>query len=159
MNKLSRDPNFFIGVIFAILGTIFFFIGIAIVIALGGEWVFLVFSLIGLIFATLGASFIGKCLGKQKESKRLVEENNYLEAEIIEIQPDWSTQINGQPVFRVIARYYNVDGTPQIYTSDMVIQNPDPLLTKSFVRVYYDSTDSNLYYMDLKSAMSDATTK
>lgn len=150
---LINSSDFIFVLAFGILGATFFFIGM-ITLFFTMEWFLLIFIVVGLVFSIVAAAFFGKYRKNIEKKNRLLAANQFLEAEIVEIQPNWNMQINNQPTYKLLARYFTEDGTPYIYTSDLIRENPAISLTKNFVKVYYNPEDPSEYYVDVESAMN-----
>lgn len=148
-NKSSKNT---IGTIFLILGVCFFIPGILITVLLKSA-AFIVFIILGLVFGIIGAVFRGKAKAEEKQKADLIAGGYSSEAEIIDIEINYSTTINNQHPCTLVARYFGEDGTAYLYRSNQLMQNPGPYLTKNFVRVYYNPNDANDYYVDVESAI------
>lgn len=90
--------------IFALVGTVFFAVGIMDVM-MNGFSANIMFSVIGLLFGSLGYLGIISSFKDMQKMKRLYEGGIYINAKVTDIYEDWRTEVNGYPALKIAADY------------------------------------------------------
>ena len=94
-----------VGLVFTIIGAIFLVLGIALGIGLKSElgmesFVFLfTFGGMGSLFFTLGLVFLITLGNQKKNAQRLLDNGNYVVAEIFDISQNYNVSVNGRHPF------------------------------------------------------------
>lgn len=157
--KVGVNAIFIVGLVFTIIGAIFLVLGIILGIGLrrelGFESVAFLFSFggMGLLFFTLGLVFIITLGNKKRTSQRLLDNGNYVVAEIFDISQNYNVSVNGRHPFVVSCKYEAMDGAVHIFKSRYLYFNPEPLLKNNVVRVYVDNDNFKKYYVDIDEVL------
>lgn len=156
--KVGISSAFILGLIFTILGSIFMILGIALYSALGNEMeeavIFLLtFGGIGTLFFIIGISCLLFYVIKRRKTQRLLDNGNYIMAEITEISQNYNVNMNGKCPFVVHCQYQTMDGIVHIFKSRNIYFNPETLLLNQQVRVYYDNENFKNYYVDIDEVL------
>ena len=156
--KIGMNATFIVGLIFSIIGAIFLVLGIVLFTGLKEEmtdaFMFLfIFSGIGLIFFLIGILFLMIQLSKKKMSQRLLENGNYVVAEIFDITQEYNVTVNGRHPFVINCKYEAMDRTIHIFKSKYLYYNPKSLLKNNAVRVYVDNNNYKKYYVDIDEVL------
>ncbi len=156
--KVGISAPFIIGLIFTILGSIFSALSIGLYLALKSKMseaiIFLItFGSIGSLFLIIGVIFLFSHLFKKRKMQRLLDNGNYVMAEITETTQNYNIHINGMCPFIVYCQYQSMDGTVHIFKSRNLYFNPDALLLNQQVRVYYDNENFKNYYVDIDEVL------
>ncbi len=156
--KIGMNAIAIIGLIFSIIGAVFLVLGIVLFNGLKEEqtdaFMFLfIFDGIGLIFFILGISFLVSQLLKKKTSQRLLDNGNYVVAEIFDITQEYNVEVNGRHPFVINCKYEAMDGTVHIFKSRYLYYNPESLLKNNAVRVYVDNNNYKKYYVDIDEVL------
>lgn len=156
--KIGMNATFIVGLIFSIIGAIFLVLGIVLFTGLKEEmtdaFMFLfIFSGIGLILFLIGILFLMIQLSKKEMSQRLLENGNYVVAEIFDITQEYNVTVNGRHPFVINCKYEAMDGTVHIFKSRYLYYNPESLLKNNAVRVYVDNNNYKKYYVDIDEVL------
>ena len=157
--KVGVNGTSIVGLVFTIIGAIFLVLGIALGIGLRSEmgiesFVFLfTFGGMGALFFTLGLVFLITLGNQKKNAQRLLDNGNYVVAEIFDISQNYNVSVNGRHPFVVSCTYEAVDGTVHIFKSRYLYFNPEPLLKNNVVRVYVDNDSFKKYYVDIDEVL------
>ena len=157
--KVGVNAMSIVGLVFTIIGAIFLVLGIALGIGLRSElgmesFVFLfTFGGMGSLFFTLGLVFLITLGNQKKNAQRLLDNGNYVVAEIFDISQNYNVSVNGRHPFVVSCKYEAVDGTVHIFKSRYLYFNPEPLLKNNVVRVYVDNDNFKKYYVDIDEVL------
>lgn len=157
--KVGVNAIFIVGLIFTIIGAIFLVLGIILGIGLrreiGFESIAFLFSFggMGLLFFCLGIGFL-LGIGKYKRNaQRLLDNGNYVIAEIFDISQNYNVSVNGRHPFVVSCKYEAMDGAVHIFKSRYLYFNPEMLLKNNVVRVYVDNNNFKKYYVDIDEVL------
>jgi len=107
----------------------------------------------GLLFFSLGLVFLITLGNQKKNARRLLENGNYVVAEIFDISQNYNVSVNNKHPFVVSCKYEAVDGTVHIFKSRYLYFNPEPLLKNNVVRVYVDNDNFKKYYVDIDEVL------
>ncbi len=119
-----------------------------------GKILSLVFSLIGLPFAILGAVFLSLHAKKKKNKKRLLECGKRYQAVVTGGDFCYTYTINGRHPFKWECRYDDeMTGQSYLFSSDVTWEDPNMYIDR-FVDVYADPQDMSKYYMDIDTVIS-----
>ena len=157
--KVGLNATGIVGIVFTIIGVFFLVLGIVMGIGLrsemGFESIVFLFSFggIGLFFFVLGLTFLITLGNQKKTAQRLLENGNYVVAEIFDISQNYNVSVNNKHPFVVSCKYEAVDGTVHIFKSRYLYFNPEPLLKNNVVRVYVDNDNFKKYYVDIDEVL------
>lgn len=157
--KVGLNAVGIVGIVFTILGAVFLVLGIVMGIGLRremgvGSFAFLfAFGGMGTLFFTLGLVFLITLGNQKKNAQRLLENGNYVVAEIFDISQNYNVSVNNKHPFVVSCKYEAVDGTVHIFKSRYLYFNPEPLLKNNVVRVYVDNDNFKKYYVDIDEVL------
>ena len=157
--KVGLNAVGIVGIVFTIIGAIFLVLGIVMGIGLRSEMgvgsiAFLfAFGGMGLLFFTLGLVFLITLGNQKKNAKRLLENGNYVIAEIFDISQNYNVSVNNKHPFIVSCKYEAMDGVVHIFKSRYLYFNPEPLLKNNVVRVYVDNDNFKKYYVDIDEVL------
>ncbi len=157
--KVGINATSIVGIVFSIMGAVFLVLGIVIGIGLrkelGVESVIFTFSFggMGLLFFVLGISFLIALGKKKKTAQRLLDNGNYIIAEICDISRVYNVQVNGQCPYVISCKYEAMDGTVHVFKSRYLYYNPESLLKNNVVRVYVDNDNFKNYYVDIDEVL------
>ena len=154
------------GCIFASVGTLFLVISIFMALNMdyviahgeGDVWILpFIFGLLGGIFAIIGFALIVVDMKQRKNKRRLIEQGNYVLANIMGVVADPSVRINGWPTFRVECCWEDrITGTNHVFYSENLAMDPTPMIEQNTVRVYVDRESGyQSYFVDIDSVLSD----
>ena len=159
LSKAQNPALLICGAVFLLIGVPFVVIGIAV--GLNGNFesqtealgFLLTFCLMGGIFAVLGAVFLGLEGKTRKNRAALLDGGNYVMAEVVTSQQDYSVNVNGRCGWRLICQYKANDGTVHQFKSRLLWFDPMGLLLDTRVPVYTDGEDFRHYYVDVDSVL------
>jgi len=157
--KVGLNAVGIVGIVFTIIGAFFLVLGIVMGIGLrsemGFESIVFLFSFggIGLFFFVLGLTFLITLGNQKKTAQRLLENGNYVVAEIFDISQNYNVSVGNKHPFVVSCKYEAVDGTVHIFKSRYLYFNPEPLLKNNVVRVYVDNDNFKKYYVDIDEVL------
>lgn len=157
--KVGVNAVFIVGLVFTVIGAIFLVLGIIMGIGLrrelGIDAIPFLFSFggMGLLFFVLGLVFLITLGNKKKTSQRLLDNGNYVVAEIFDISQEYNVMVNGRHPYIVNCKYEAMDGTVHIFKSRYLYFNPETLLKNNVVRVYVDNDNFKKYYVDIDEVL------
>lgn len=156
--KIGVSASLILGIIFAIMGTVFLTLGIALYYGLRNDMeesiIFLVtFGAIGGAFILIGMICLAVCLFQKRKVQKLLDNGNYIMAEIQEISQNYNINMNGRCPFVIHCQYQAADGTVHIFKSRNIYFNPETLISNQHVRVYYDNEKFKNYYVDIDEVL------
>lgn len=157
--KVGINAIFMVGLIFTIIGAIFLVVGIALGIGLrrelGLDAIVFLFSFggMGSLFFVMGLGFLIALGNKKRTAQRLLNNGNYVIAEIFDILQNYNVSVNARHPFVVSCKYEAIDGTVHIFKSRYLYFNPEPLLKNNVVRVYVDNDNFKKYYVDIDEVL------
>ena len=157
--KVGVNATSIVGLVFTIIGAIFLVLGIVLGIGLrkviGIESIVFLFTFCGMgtLFLSVGLVFLITLGNQKKNAQRLLDNGNYVVAEIFDISQNYNVSVNGRHPFMVSCKYEAVDGTVHIFKSRYLYFNPEPLLKNNVVRVYVDNDNFKKYYMDIDEVL------
>lgn len=171
LKKVNADNAVYqvLAVVFGIMGVIYFIVGICMLAAYnfslderttGDVFVFfilgIVFSALGVICIILTAVLFGVMLRRTKHMREIVSEGNYIMAEIMSVDSDYSVTINGRYAQRLYCRYTDEAGVIHEFRSRRFFFDPSDLLTELEIPVYFRRGDYEHYYVDIDSFRQSA---
>ena len=157
--KVGMSATSIVGIVFTIIGVFFLILGIILGIGLRSEigmesFAFLfAFGGMGLLFFTLGLVCLITLGNQKKNAQRLLDNGNYVVAEIFDISQNYNVSVANKHPFMVSCKYETVDGTVHIFKSRYLYFNPEPLLKNNVVRVYVDNDNFKKYYVDIDEVL------
>lgn len=156
--KMGMSAMLIVGILFFLMGIIFLPTGIGIYLAekefMGEAIIFLItFGGTGLIFSVLGLIFLIISINKKLRCDRLLQEGNYIMAEVMEITRNLNVRINNRHPFIVKCCYQDGYGNLHIFKSRNLLFDPSIILKDNMVRVYVDGQNYNHYYVDIDEAL------
>lgn len=152
----GADASFVIELVFGIMGVIFTLVAtiVGLAFSIDGDE-FDVFLLIPGVFFLMGLIFLGVCImtAKSRHKKNvaineLIQNGNYIMAEVVDISRDKHVEINNVHPWRVECEYEDAYGTVYHFTSKNITHNPTNELNPQ-VRVYVNPDDYSQYYVDV----------
>ena len=150
--KSGFGARMLLGIIFGLMGAIFFLVGVTLVFVVPNEiklLFFVIFGGIGLAFLIPGIIFLVLESKKKSAQKKLLENGYYIEADFFDIDWDTTVNVNGRSPYFVRFRYEDAQGNVHLFKSRNMFINPDTLLTDRKVKVYVNGTDYKYYYVDI----------
>ncbi len=155
--KVGIGANFIICIVFTIIGITFLPIGIILNEKLSDITERIIFLLtfggIGIIFLTIGIILLIVMLKKKKETQQLLDDGQYIIAEIYEINPNYTVRVNGRHPYVIQCKYEAMDGTIHIFKSRNIFFNPESVLRGTSVKVYTDRENYKKYYVDIDEVL------
>lgn len=148
-----------VAVVFSILGVVF--TAVAAVVALnldavrvnstGNPTLFpIIFGAIGAPFLILGIVFAVISIKKRATAKRVVEDGYYIMADVADIRPNFSVQVNGQYPYVLECHYPDpATGALHVFRSRNLFFYPKELEGRQ-VRVFVDKANMKHYYVDVE---------
>lgn len=110
----------------------------------------LIFSM-GLLTLLLGLFLVCKAIRKRKREKRLVLAGRYVWAEVVDVQYDWSTRINGRPSLTLLFREDAADfGSREFRAGPFPDTEELHRAPRARAKVYID-TESDDYFVDMST--------
>ena len=151
-----------IGAVFTILGLVFLIVA-AILLITGvakteGYFICIPFLAVGGIFFFVGICFLIWEIKNKKMVKRLIENGNYIWAQITEVAPNYNVTVNGRNPFVVYCQFQDMEGTVHIFKSRDIFFDPQTLLKSEQVRVYVDNDNFKKYYVDIDEILPNVVT-
>ena len=156
--KMGLSAMMIVAITFTIIGITFLPIGI--IVGMGNMTVdgslavfVMVFAGLGALFLGLGIVFLILEIKKYKRNNRLLTEGYYILADVLDVNKNFNVQYgrHGHP-YVVRCGYTDEHGTLHIFKSRNITQYPGNDLIGQQVRVYLDRNDYNNfrdYYMDI----------
>lgn len=156
--KMGLSAMMIVAITFTIIGITFLPIGI--IAGMGNMTVdgslavfVMVFAGLGALFLGLGIVFLILEIKKYKRNNRLLTEGYYILADVLDVNKNFNVQYgrHGHP-YVVRCGYTDEHGTLHIFKSRNITQYPGNDLIGQQVRVYLDRNDYNNfrdYYMDI----------
>jgi len=156
--KMGLSAMMIVAITFTIIGITFLTIGI--IAGMGNMTVdgslavfVMVFAGLGALFLGLGIVFLILEIKKYKRNNRLLTEGYYILADVLDVNKNFNVQYgrHGHP-YVVRCGYTDEHGTLHIFKSRNITQYPGNDLIGQQVRVYLDRNDYNNfrdYYMDI----------
>lgn len=152
----DKGAGFILGVIYTLLGGFFVIVGAILTVTLYGQearMVGIIFTAIGSIFFILGIIFLVLQNRKRKTAQRLVDEGQFLWAEIVDLVPNFNVSINNRHPYIARARYVDGNGTVHIFKSRNVYEYLDSSILNRQVKVYTEDNEFKKYYMDIERVL------
>ena len=151
--KVGMGAGLIIGIVFSLIGVTFLPLGIILhqtEVDITERVIFLfTFGGIGIIFLFIGILFLILMLKKKKDAQKLLDNGQYVIAEICEITPNYTVRINGKHPYVIQCKYETIDGTVHIFKSRNLFFNPESMLRSTSVKVYTDRVNYKTYYVDI----------
>ncbi len=149
------DAAAIVSAVFGFMGIIFFLVGGIVsytFIASGDVDTFLIipltFMVFGIIFTIIGAIALRAKLRKDKKINELIANGQYVMAEVVGTSRDYTVEVNGVHPWRVECEYEDPYGHVHHFQSKNITHDPSYELNPQ-VRVYVDSYNYSLYYVDV----------
>ena len=110
----------------------------------------MVFSGLGLVFAAIGFTMVGRSLWRRKVIARLRQNGLAIQAEFLEFYRDTTMQVNGRNPFRVTCQAkHPANGQMQVFKSEPLWDGLPLRLEGKKLRVLVDPQDARHHYVDL----------
>ena len=145
-----------IGLVYTLLGGIFFVLGIVLwnVLTEGDEALTgMIFTGIGSVFLLLGIAFLFAEHQKQKRANVLLAAGRYVLGEVVDLTFNVNVTINNRHPYVVLVRCLDDRGRIHIYRSPNVRGYVDRSIIGKAVRVYTEYIGSKEYYVDLEGVL------
>lgn len=155
--KLDKGAFFIIGLIYAVLGSIFLALGIilAIVVSDDARLIGLIFGGIGSLFFVLGIVFLGITWNKKRRASKLLQSGRYIWGEIAEYRFNYNVYVGNRSPVILLVRYVDPYGTTHIFKSGNVYLSFCESLVGQKVKVYVEENNFNHYYVDVDGLASN----
>ena len=160
--KKSLSVFTLVGGLFTAIGGFFFIIGCLMsfnfqYLAAHGEGDIIIlpicFGGLGFLFLVIGVFLLYTQAAEARQKRRLVEQGDFVWADISGFPLDYSVTINRRPMFRVLACYQDpMTGQTYEFASDPIRYDPSPYVVAQKVRVFIDRRSNyKTYTMDIAS--------
>ncbi len=137
------------GMVFAFVGMIFVIVSVFLKSEPMFYWIF--FGM-GALFVLVGIVMIAVRLRHDAQSRELMEQNEYVLANVSEIAWDYNETVNGKHPQYIKCTYMNPEtGLMETFRSENVYDVDFNELRKPLVKVYLDRNNHRKYYVDLNS--------
>lgn len=151
-----------LGIVFSLIGAILLIV-VAILLSTGvakmtGYFIIIPFSVVGGTFFFIGIIFCIVTVRKEKIARRLMENGNYIMAQITEVVPNYNVTVNGRSPYVVYCQYQDITGTVHIFRSRDIFFDPETLFKSEHVRVYVDNDNFKKYYVDIDEILPNVVT-
>lgn len=113
---------------------------------------FIVFGLVGFVFAIVGFVMLHRSIKLKKQKKQLIENGLTLRANIIDFYPNTRIMVNGRNPYLVVAEYEEF-GQKHRFVSENVWERLNNNHIGEQVTVYYEHNDMNKYYVDVDTLL------
>lgn len=155
--KIGMGASFIISIVFTLIGATFLPMGIILhetIVDITEQVIFLyTFGGIGIIFLFIGILFLILMLKKKNDVQKLLDNGQYIIAEICEITPNYTVRVNGKHPYVIQCKYEAIDGTVHIFKSRNLFFNPESMLRSTSVKVYTDRVNYKKYYVDIDEVL------
>lgn len=151
-----------LGSVFSILGFCFLSV-VAILLLTGvakkeGYFICIPFLAVGGTFFLIGICFLIWEIKNKKMVKRLIENGNFIWAQITEVAPNYNVTVNGRHPYIVYCQFQDVEGTVHIFKSRDINFDPQTLFKSEQVRVYVDNNNYKKYFVDIDEILPNVVT-
>ena len=138
-------------IVITIIKWTFLVIGLAlIVLAFTYSEVFVPFSVIGLVFASIGGGIIGYGFWSKKKETDLKHNGRLVQAKFQEVELNEGLEINGSNPFRIVAQWHDTQNNELfIFRSANLWFDPTAFIEGRCIPVYVDRNKSSRYHMDV----------
>ena len=152
--KMGISGMLIVAIVFIIMGIAFLPTGVGIYLSGIGTTsealVFLaVFGGTGGVFLVVGGILFALFINKKKHYNRLLQNGQYVMAEISEVKINYSVQVNARHPYVVLCRYQDNYGNIHIFKSRNLMFNPTDLMKDNIVKVYVEGENYKHYYVDI----------
>jgi hypothetical protein len=115
----------------------------------------IVFTCIGLPLLFIGILLTIIAKKKKDAVQKLIDEGNYVMADVIDITPNMGVEVNGMPTYILMCSYVDpVTNYRYSFQSRNLTYEPKELAGTK-IRVYIDKDDISHYYVDVDSGFSE----
>lgn len=87
--------------------------------------------------------------------EQLISDGNFAWAEVVDVSPNYSVNINGKSPFALRCKFSHTDGTTYMLKSKFLRFNPVSLLKDGKVKVWFDPYNVKNYYVDVDGSIED----
>lgn len=150
--KHGLSAKLLISIIFGILGVVYIGISIPMFIfdSFDSVWVLpVIFSVLGIVFITIAAVLAFVELKKRRQITRMLQQNRYLWAEVVEIRQNLNITINGRHPYVVTVRCQDRMGQLHSFRSRNILHYVDRTIMGKQAKVYYADDSFKVYYVDI----------
>ena len=109
----------------------------------------------GVIVLAVGVIILVKAAGAARLKERLIEEGNYVWAELQDVSKNYTVRINGHSPFVLRCRYRHSDGKTYVFKSRYLRYDPQDMIAGERVRVWFDRDDISKYYVDVEGSVDN----
>ncbi len=110
----------------------------------------IVFSILGIVFLLTALIALLFLIGGQQKKNKARAGGKFLYGEVVDIVP-YGTHYSYRPVFTVLTRYIDNQGTIHIFRTPNLKSYPDRSILGRKVRIFYEDDSFQHYYVDLES--------
>lgn len=116
-----------------------------------------IFGFCGAVAFIIGAVLLIHCFRRRQVKRRLIEQGDYIIADITAVPCDYSVRVNGWPTFHVECSYRDpASGIVHLFLSENLLIDPTCYISQSTVRIYVDrESDYRNYYVDVDSILPE----
>ena len=154
--KLGMGALLLIGITYTILGGIFVALGVGLLIGLDetDAWfIGAIFAGIGSLFLILGIIFLIIESARKRRADKIIAGGRYVWGEIVEFVPNFNVTINGRHPYIAMVRYSDGYGVTHIFKSGNLRIYPDPAAVGRQVKVYIENDTYKHYYVDIEGIL------
>lgn len=113
---------------------------------------FIVFALVGSVFAIVGIVMLHRSNEFKKQKKQLIENGLTLRANIIDFYPNTRIMVNRRNPYLIVAEYEEF-GQKHRFVSENVWERLNNNYIGEQVTVYYEHNNMNKYYVDVDTLL------
>lgn len=157
--KLDISAPLIVGAVFALIGAIFLVLGVVLGASVETEDAVvlrLVFAGIGGLFFVIGVIFLAFVIRKKQRQDALVRTGRYVWGEIADYRYNYNIHVNGRYAIILMVRYFDPYGTVHYFKSRNLYNYGYTELIGQKVKVYFDGSNFNRYYVDLDERLLNA---
>ncbi len=151
--KTVMPPAGIFSLVFTALGALYLLLGILCIsfpTDAEDKTVGIIFSCLGIVFLLTALIALLILIGGQKKKNKVQNSGNYLYGEVVDVVP-YGTHYSYRPVFTVLTRYIDSQGTIHIFRTPNLKSYPDRSILGRKVKVFYQDDSFKQYYVDLES--------
>lgn len=114
--------------------------------------IFLIFPLLGALFLFFGIRILIKEQKKAKRYANLLQHGQVIKAEVTEVYQNTGLKINGRSPYVVECCYTDNHGEKYLYKSENLYFNPLPYIEDNSVKIYLHPQDKATYYVAIQES-------
>ena len=154
--KHGLSAKLLISIIFGILGIVY--IGMSIPMfffdSFDAVWVLpVIFCVMGIVFVTVAAVLGFVELKKRRQIDRMLQDNRFIWAEVVEINQNMNVRINSRHPYVVTVRGQDRAGQLHTFRSRNILHYVDRSIMGKQVKVYYGDDSFKIYYVDIDALL------